>query len=211
VTFVFTHDSIGVGEDGPTHQPVEQLMSLRLIPNLWVIRPADANEVVEAYRIAMQRGDGPVAVILARQKTPTFDRAKLASAQGVRKGGYVLCDAPAPQAVLIATGSEVAIALGAQEKLLAQGIRARVVSLPCWEIFAAQSPEYQDSVIPRAIEARVSIEAGTTLGWQRWVGDEGVAIGIDHFGASGPGGVLMKEFGFTADAVVRAVTDMVKT
>jgi transketolase len=113
--------------------------------------------------------------------------------------------------VLIATGSEVAIALGAQEKLLAQGIRARVVSLPCWEIFAAQSPEYQDSVIPRAIEARVSIEAGTTLGWQRWVGDEGVAIGIDHFGASGPGGVLMKEFGFTADAVVRAVTDMVKT
>ena len=211
VTFVFTHDSIGVGEDGPTHQPVEQLMSLRLIPNLWVIRPADANEVVEAYKIAMKRKDGPVTVVLTRQKTPTFDRNKLAPAEGVQKGGYVLCDAAAPQALLIATGSEVAIALAAQEKLLAQGIRTRVVSLPCWEIFATQSPEYQDSVIPRAIKARVSIEAGTTLGWQRWVGDQGVAIGIDRFGASGPGGILMKQFGFHADAVVRAVTGLVKT
>jgi transketolase len=213
VTFVFTHDSIGVGEDGPTHQPVEQLMSLRLIPNLWVIRPADANEVLEAYKIAMKRSDGPVAVILTRQKTPTFDRAKLAPAAGVHKGGYVLSDAAggAPQAVLMATGSEVAVALAAQEKLLAQGIRARVVSLPCWEIFAAQSPEYQDAVIPRAIKARVSIEAGATLGWQRWLGDAGVAIGIDRFGASGPGGVLMKQFGLHADAVVRAVTEMVKT
>jgi transketolase len=211
VTFVFTHDSIGVGEDGPTHQPVEQLMSLRLIPNLWVIRPADANEVVEAYKIAMKRKDGPVTVVLTRQKTPTFDRSKLAPAEGVQKGGYVLCDAAAPQALLIATGSEVAIALAAQEKLLAQGVPARVVSLPCWEIFAAQTPEYQDSVIPRAIKARVSIEAGTTLGWQRWVGDQGVAIGIDRFGASGPGGTLMKQFGFHADAVVRAVTGLVKT
>jgi transketolase len=211
VTFVFTHDSIGVGEDGPTHQPVEQLMSLRLIPNLWVIRPADANEVVEAYKIAMKRKDGPVTVVLTRQKTPTFDRSKLAPAEGVQKGGYVLCDAAAPQALLIATGSEVAIALAAQEKLLAQGVPARVVSLPCWEIFAAQTPEYQDSVIPRAIKARVSIEAGTTLGWQRWVGDQGVAIGIDRFGASGPGGILMKQFGFHADAVVRAVTGLVKT
>ena len=211
VTFVFTHDSIGVGEDGPTHQPIEQLMSLRLIPNLWVIRPADANEVVEAYKIAMKRKDGPVTVVLTRQKTPTFDRNKLAPAEGVQKGGYVLCDAAAPQALLIATGSEVAIALAAQEKLLAQGVPARVVSLPCWEIFAAQTPEYQDSVIPRAIKARVSIEAGTTLGWQRWVGDQGVAIGIDRFGASGPGGTLMKQFGFHADAVVRAVTGLVKT
>ena len=211
VTFVFTHDSIGVGEDGPTHQPIEQLMSLRLIPNLWVIRPADANEVVEAYKIAMKRKDGPVTVVLTRQKTPTFDRSKLAPAEGVQKGGYVLCDAAAPQALLIATGSEVAIALAAQEKLLAQGVPARVVSLPCCEIFAAQTPEYQDSVIPRAIKARVSIEAGTTLGWQRWVGDQGVAIGIDRFGASGPGGTLMKQIGFHADAVVRAVTGLVKT
>jgi transketolase len=186
-------------------------MSLRLIPNLWVIRPADANEVVEAYQIAMRRSDGPVTVILTRQKTPTFDRSKLASAKGVQKGGYVLADVPAPQVVLIATGSEVALALAAQEKLLAQGIRARVVSLPCWEIFAAQSPEYQDSVIPRTIKARVSIEAGVTLGWQRWVGSEGVAIGLDRFGASGPGGVLMKKFGLDADAVVHAVTSLVKT
>jgi transketolase len=210
VTFVFTHDSLGVGEDGPTHQPVEQLMSLRLIPNLWVIRPADANEVVEAYKIAMKRKDGPVAVILTRQKTPTFDRTKLAPAEGVAKGGYVLSDATAPQAVIMATGSEVAVAMAAQEALLGQGIRARVVSLPCWEIFAAQSPEYQDSVIPRAIKARVSIEAGVTLGWQRWLGSDGVAIGVDRFGASAPGGVLMKKFGLDADAVVRAVTSLVK-
>ena len=210
VTFVFTHDSVGVGEDGPTHEPIEQLMSLRLIPNLWVIRPADANEVVEAYKIAMRRKDGPVAVILTRQKTPTFDRTKLAAAEGVAKGGYVLADAPAPQAVIMATGSEVALALAAQETLLAQGIRARVVSLPCWEIFAAQSPEYQDSVIPRAIKARVSIEAGVTLGWQRWVDRDGVAIGVDRFGASGPGGAVMKQLGLHADAVVRAVTSLVK-
>jgi transketolase len=187
-------------------------MSLRLIPNLWVLRPADANEVVESYRIAMQRKDGPVAIVLTRQKTPTFDRSKVAPAAGVQNGGYVLSDAPggAPQALIIATGSEVAIALGAQEKLLAQGIRARVVSLPSWEIFASQSPEYRDSVLPRAIKARVSIEAGATLGWQRWVGSEGVAIGIDRFGASGPGGVLMKQFGMHADAVVGAVTGLVK-
>jgi len=161
----------------------------------------------------MRRSDGPVAVILTRQKTPTFDRAKLAPADGVQKGGYVLCDAAggAPHVVLMATGSEVALALAAQEKLLTQGIRARVVSLPSWEIFAAQSPEYKESVIPRAIKARVSIEAGVTLGWQRWVGDEGVAIGIDRFGASAPGGVLMKQFGFQADTVVRAVIDRVKT
>ncbi|HEX7596728.1 MAG TPA: transketolase [Polyangia bacterium] len=212
VTFVFTHDSIGVGEDGPTHQPVEHLTSLRLIPNLWVLRPADANEVVEAYKIAMKRKDGPVAVILTRQKTPTFDRSVLAPAEGVQKGGYVLSEAAdrAPQAVLIATGSEVAIAMAAQAQLAAQGIRARVVSLPSWEIFGAQSPEYRDSVIPRAIKARVSIEAGTTLGWHRFVGDNGVVIGLDRYGASAPAGVLMKQFGLTADAVVRAVTGIVK-
>jgi len=213
VTFVFTHDSIGVGEDGPTHQPIEQLMSLRLIPNLWVLRPADANEVVESYKIAMKRNDGPVTVVLTRQKTPTFDRNKVAPAAGVQRGGYILSDAPggAPQALIIATGSEVAIAVAAQEKLLAAGVRARVVSLPSWEIFAAQSPEYQEAVLPRAIKARVSIEAGATLGWQRWVGSEGVAIGIDRFGASGPGGTLMKHFGIHADAVVGAVTNLVKT
>jgi len=211
VIFIFTHDSIGVGEDGPTHQPVEHMMSLRLIPNLWVFRPGDANEVSEAYRAAMKRTDGPVAIILSRQKMPTFDRNKVASAEGVQKGGYVLSEAAdgSPQVVLIATGSEVSVAMAAQEKLQAQGIRSRVVSLPCWELFAAQSHEYQDSVIPRDVKARVSIEAGATLGWQRWIGDQGVAIGIDRFGASGPGGALMKQFGIDVDAVVRAVNGMI--
>jgi transketolase len=212
VTFVFTHDSIGVGEDGPTHQPVEHLTSLRLIPNLWVFRPGDANEVAEAYRAAMKRTDGPVTIILSRQKMPTMDRSKVAPAEGVQKGGYVLSEATggAPQAVLIATGSEVMLAMAAQEKLQAQGIPTRVVSLPCWELFAAQSREYQDLVIPRSVKARVSIEAGTTLGWERFVGDQGVTIGIDRFGASGPGGTLMKHFGFDADSVVRAVTGIIK-
>jgi transketolase len=212
VMFVFTHDSIGVGEDGPTHQPVEHLMALRLIPNVVVLRPADANEVAEAYKVAMKRTDGPTVLVMTRQKAPTFDRTKVAAASNVAKGGYILSEAQggAPQAVLIATGSEVALAMAAQEKLAASGIRARVVSLPSWELFAAQSAEYQNSVIPRDIPARVSIEAGSTLGWQRWVGDKGVCMGLDRFGASGPGGVLMKHFGFHADAVVREVTNLLQ-
>ena len=212
VIFVFTHDSIGVGEDGPTHQPVEQLAALRCIPNLWVIRPADANEVGEAYRMAMKRTDGPVAIILSRQKTPTFDRSKAAPASELAKGAYVLSEAAggSPQVILIATGTEVAIALAAQEKLLAAGIRARVVSMPCWELFAEQTAEYRNSVIPRDVPARISIEAGCSLGWHRWVGDHGLVIGIDRFGASGPGSVLIKQFGFTADNIVRAATSLVK-
>jgi transketolase len=213
VIFVFTHDSIGVGEDGPTHQPVEHLAALRAIPNLWVIRPADANETAQAYRMAMKRTDGPVAIILTRQKTPTFDRDKVAPATGLAKGAYVFSESAggAPQVILIATGSEVAIALAAQERLVANGIRARVVSMPSWELFAEQSPEYRDSVIPRDVPARVSIEAGCTLGWHRWVGDHGVAIGLDRFGASGPGPVLIKQFGFTADNIVRAATALLGT
>jgi transketolase len=212
VIFVFTHDSIGVGEDGPTHQPVEQLAALRCIPNLWVIRPADANEVGEAYRMAMKRTDGPVAIILSRQKTPTFDRSKAAPASELAKGAYVLSEAAggSPQVILIATGTEVAIALAAQEKLLAAGIRARVVSMPSWELFAEQTAEYRNSVIPRDVPARISIEAGCSLGWHRWVGDHGLVIGIDRFGASGPGPVLIKQFGFTADNIVRAATNLVK-
>jgi transketolase len=212
VIFVFTHDSIGVGEDGPTHQPVEQLAALRCIPNLWVIRPADANEVGEAYRMAMKRTDGPIAIILSRQKTPTFDRSKAAPASELAKGAYVLSEAAggSPQVILIATGTEVAIALAAQEKLLAAGIRARVVSMPCWELFAEQTAEYRNSVIPRDVPARISIEAGCSLGWHRWVGDHGLVIGIDRFGASGPGSVLIKQFGFTADNIVRAATSLVK-
>jgi transketolase len=212
VIFVFTHDSIGVGEDGPTHQPVEHLAALRAIPNLLVMRPADANETAQAYRVAMKRNDGPVAVILTRQKMPTFDRDKMAPAAGLSKGAYVLSEAAGgpPQVILIATGSEVSIAVAAQEKLLASGIRARVVSMPCWELFAEQTAEYRDSVIPHNVPARVSIEAGVSLGWHRWVGDHGVTIGLDRFGASGPGSVLVKQFGFTADNIVRAAMALVK-
>ena len=212
VLFVFTHDSIGVGEDGPTHQPIEQLTALRLIPNLVTIRAADANEVCEAYRVAMKRTEGPTAVVFTRQKTPTFDRTKTAPAANLAKGAYVLSEATggAPQVVLIATGTEVALAMGAQEKLAAEGIRARVVSMPSWELFTAQTPEYQDSVIPKAIPARVSIEAGSTLGWHRFVGDKGITLGLDRFGASGPGPVLMKHFGFTVENVVKAALSLVK-
>jgi transketolase len=212
VIFVFTHDSIGVGEDGPTHQPIEHLAALRGIPNLWVLRPADANETAEAYRLAMRRTDGPVAIILTRQKTPTFDRSKCGPVAGVSRGAYVLSESVggSPQVVLIATGSEVATAVAAQEKLQSQNIRVRVVSMPSWELFLDQTPEYRDSVIPRDVPARVSIEAGSTLGWHRWVGDRGVTIGLDRFGASGPGGVLLKQFGLTVDNIVRAATGLLK-
>jgi transketolase len=212
VIFIFTHDSIGVGEDGPTHQPVEHLAALRGIPNLWVMRPADANEVAQAYRAAMRRTDGPTVMVLSRQKLPTFDRDKVAPATDLSRGAYVLSEAPggAPQAILLATGSEVSLALAAQDKLLAAGVRCRVVSMPCWALFAEQPAEYRDSVIPPGIAARVSIEAGTTMGWHRWIGEHGIALGLDRFGASGPGSVLMKQFGFTADNIIRAVTSLVK-
>jgi transketolase len=211
VIFVFTHDSIGVGEDGPTHQPVEHLAALRAIPNLWVMRPADGNETTEAYRVAMKRTDGPVAMILSRQKAPTLDRTKLAPATGVARGAYVLSEAAggAPQVVLIATGSEVTLALAVQEKLAADGVRARVVSMPSCELFAAQTAEYRDSVLPRNVP-RVSVEAASSFGWHRWVGDRGAVIGIDRFGASGPGPVLFKQFGFTVENVARAALDLVK-
>ncbi len=207
VAFVFTHDSIGLGEDGPTHQPIEHLASLRAMPNLWVIRPGDANEASEGWRLAMSRKDGPCAIILSRQKMPCYDRTKFGPASGVRQGGYVLSEAVggAPQAILIATGSELSVAVAAQEKLAAAGVRARVVSLPCWELFARQSKEYQSSVIPRDVKVRVAIEAGATFGWERWTGDHGAVIGIDRYGASAPGPTNMKEFGFTADNVTATV------
>jgi transketolase len=188
------------------------MAALRAIPNLWVMRPADGNEAAQAYRLAMKRTDGPVAMILTRQKAPTLDRDKLAPAAGLAKGAYVLSDAAGgpPQVILIATGSEVIIALAAQEKLLSSGIRARVVSMPCWELFSEQSAEYRDSVIPRDVAFRISIEAGTSFGWHRWVGEHGVTIAIDRFGASGPGSVLIKQFGFTSDNIVRAAMGLVK-
>jgi transketolase len=203
---VFTHDSIGLGEDGPTHQPVEQLMSLRAIPNMYVIRPADANEVAEAWKVIAKFQHSPVSLCLTRQAVPTFDRTKYAPAAGVAKGGYVLADSAGgkPDVLLIGTGSEVQLCVGAYEKLTAEGVKARVVSLPSWELFQAQTPEYRDSVIPPAIKARVTVEMGTTLGWERYAGPTGAMIGMRSFGASAPIKDLLKEFGFTVDAVYQA-------
>jgi transketolase len=200
---VFTHDSIGVGEDGPTHQPVEHLVSLRAIPGLLVFRPADANEVAETWRIVTALKREPAALILSRQALPTVDRSVLAPASGVAQGAYVLADAEdgKPDVILLATGSEVALALSARDELAGEGIRARVVSMPCWELFDRQPQAYRDEVIPPAVKARVAIEEASTLGWDRYVGDGGAVVGMHTFGASAPLKELVKKFGFTPDAV----------
>jgi transketolase len=207
--FIFTHDSIGLGEDGPTHQPIEQLISLRAIPHMRVIRPCDANETAEAWRVIMSMNDRPVCLALSRQKLPTLDRSKYGSAKGVAKGAYVLADAEGgkPQAIVIATGSEVQLALKAREALARDKIRVRVVSMPSWELFDAQPPEYRDSVLPPEIAARVSVEAGSTLGWERYVGRDGAMIGMYSFGASAPADDVYKHFGITVEAVEKAVRD----
>jgi transketolase len=206
VVFVWTHDSVGLGEDGPTHQPIEHLASLRAMPGLWVVRPADAAEAVEAWRVALGRRDGPVGLVLTRQKIPVLDRRSLAPASGLARGAYVLADAGTgePEAIVIATGSEVHVALAARETLEAEGIRTRVVSMPCWELFESQDESYRESVLPSKVTARVSIEAAATLGWERWVGS-GIAIGIDRFGASAPGEVVLRELGMVPGRVVDAV------
>jgi transketolase len=210
VIYIFSHDSVALGEDGPTHQPVEQLMSLRNIPSLVVIRPCDTNETAEAWRWLMQYTKGPVALVLTRQKVPTLDRTKFAPASGLYQGAYVLSDTVKvkPQAIIIATGSEVDYALAAQELLVEGGIPTRVVSMPCWEIFEAQPEEYRESVLPSAIKARVSVETGVTLGWERWVGNTGITIGIDRFGASAPGNVDMEKFGFTPENIAKTVQSL---
>ncbi len=207
---LFTHDSIGLGEDGPTHQPVEQLASLRAIPGLDVIRPADANEVAEAWRVALDRTHQPVALVLTRQNVPVFDRSKYGSAEGLRRGGYVLADAGGgdPEAILIATGSEVALALAAHEELSAEGIRSRVVSMPCCEIFDRQEEAYRDEVLPPAVTARVSVEEASTLGWDRYVGPGGVKIGMHTFGTSAPLKDVQTKFGFTGDRVAEAAKEL---
>jgi transketolase len=206
VIFIGTHDSIGLGEDGPTHQPIEQLAMLRAIPHLNVIRPADANETREAWHAALNRTDGPTIMALTRQKLPTLDRSVMAPAEGTRRGAYVLQDSDGkPDAILIGTGSEVHVALAAAEMLKKEGINARVVSMPCWELFAQQDQAYRDSVLPPDVRKRVSIEAAATQGWERWTTDSGIAIGIDHFGASAPGEKVMEEFGFTAEHAANAV------
>jgi len=210
VVHVFTHDSIGLGEDGPTHQPVEQLASLRAIPGLDVIRPADANEVAEAWRVALDRTHQPVALVLTRQGVPVIDRSKHAPAAGLRRGGYVLADAEGgdPDVILIATGSEVALALAAHEELSAEGVRSRVVSLPCWELFDRQDQAYRDEVLPPAVTARVSVEEASTIGWDRYVGSGGVKIGMHTFGTSAPLKDVQTKFGFTPDRVAEAAKEL---
>jgi len=205
VIYVFTHDSIGVGEDGPTHQPVEQLAVLRAIPNLVVIRPCDANETALAWRVAIELRNRPVVLALTRQNVPTLDRTQVASAEGLRHGAYVLADAPTgkPDVILIASGSEVHLVLDARQKLLEQKVQARVVSMPSWELFDAQSQEYRDSVLLPSVRLRLAVEAGVTQGWHRYTGDLGDVIGLDRFGASAPGGTVMREFGFTPENVLQ--------
>jgi transketolase len=201
--YIFTHDSIGLGEDGPTHQPVEQIMGLRMIPNMTVIRPADALETLEAWKFAMQNRECPVALILTRQKLPVLDRTKKATSGGLHKGGYILRESSSsPKIILIGTGSEVHLALDAAETLEKKGIAVRVVSLPSWEIFDRQTQEYRDMVLPPAIKTRISIEAGTTMGWEKYVGPEGIALGVSHFGASAPGEVVYKQYGFTSQRLI---------
>jgi transketolase len=204
VVYVFTHDSIGLGEDGPTHQPVEQLAALRAIPNLVVFRPADATETLVGWRIALERHDGPTALALTRQAVPVLDRKVMAPADHATRGAYTLWEAGKPEVILMATGSEVHIALAAGQQLAKDGLGVRVVSMPSWELFDAQPPEYRADVLPPDIEARVSIEAAVTFGWDRYVGPGGVIIGIDHFGASAPYQTIYKEFGLTPDAVIAA-------
>jgi len=208
VIYVFTHDSVGVGEDGPTHQPIEQLAALRAIPHLIVIRPGDANETAAAWRVAIESRTHPVALVLTRQNVPTLDRGKFASADELRKGAYVLADAPGgkPDIVLIGTGSELSLVLAASEKLAEQKINARVVSMPSWELFDQQPAAYRESVLPKSARTRLAVEAALPMGWHRYVGDGGDIIGIERFGASAPGNVVMEKFGFTVGNVVeRAV------
>jgi transketolase len=206
VIYIFTHDSIAVGEDGPTHQPVEHLAALRAIPGLTVIRPAEATETAAAWRVALQTTTGPVALILSRQNLPVLDRRKLPPADELAHGAYVL-SAPdgAPQAILIATGSEVHVAVAAQSLLAENGVAANVVSMPSWELFEKMPQSYRDSVLPPGISARVAVEAGVALGWERYVGASGIVVGINGFGASAPGETVMEKFGFTPERVADAV------
>jgi transketolase len=210
---VFTHDSIGVGEDGPTHQPIEQLASLRAMPGLIVLRPGDANEVLESWRLTMELQHDPVVMVLSRQAMPTLDRTTYAPAAGVRRGGYVLADAVAgePELILLASGTEVSLAVEAHERLAASGVASRVVSMPSWELFERQPAEYRERVLPSHVTARVAIEQASTFGWERYVGLRGRVIGMETFGASAPLKDLQRKFGFTVDAVVAAAHATLET
>jgi transketolase len=202
VVWAWTHDSVGLGEDGPTHQPVETYAALRAIPNLWFIRPADANETAHAWRVALERQDGPVALSLSRQKVPTLDRSELAPASELEKGAYTLWESSAsPDLILIATGAEVGVTLEAGRKLAADGTAVRVVSMPCWELFELQPQSYRDDVLPPEVGARLAVEPGVALGWKQWVGDRGDVISIEHFGASAPGTTVLEQFGYNLDNI----------
>jgi transketolase len=207
--FIYTHDSIGLGEDGPTHQPIEQLAQLRAMPELMLFRPADANEVVEAWKVIMQLKHKPVALVLTRQAVPTLDRSKYAPALGVAKGAYVLADAGGgnPEVILLGTGSEVSLCVSAYDQLTSEGVKARVVSMPCWSLFEQQSDQYKQQVLPPSVQARVSVEAASTMGWDRYVGPKGKIIGMHRFGASAPIKDLLKKFGFTTEKVVEAARE----
>jgi transketolase len=211
VLWVWTHDSIGLGEDGPTHQPVEHYAALRAIPQLWVMRPADANETAHAWRVALERDDGPVALLFSRQNVEVLDRGDVAPAEGVQRGAYVLWDsAPDPEIALIATGAEVGPTLAAARRLADEGARARVVSMPCMELFEAQPQSYRDEVLPPALTRRLAVEPGASMSWWRWVGDGGDVLGLDRFGASAPGTTVLEKLGFNTDGILaraRAVLD----
>ncbi len=208
--YVYTHDSIGLGEDGTTHQPVEQLASLRSIPNITVIRPGDPNETAQAWRVALEHTGGPVAIVLSRQKLPSLDQSKYAKASNLEKGAYILSDVENAQLILIATGSEVSLAVKAQAALKEEGIAAKVVSMPSWELFEKQDAAYKESVFPKALRKRISIEAGSPMGWHKYVTDEGDVVGISKFGESAPGDVVMKEYGFTVENVVNKAKELLK-
>lgn len=212
VIFVFTHDSIALGEDGSTHQPVEQLASLRAIPNVIVIRPCDANETAVAWRVAIESRDRPVSLIFTRQAVPTLDRVRFAAAEGLRRGAYILADPSngTPDLILIGTGSEVSVIVGARNTLAEKGINVRIISMPSWELFDAQPQEYRDSVLPPSVRARLAVEAGVTQGWCKYVGGEGDVIGVDRFGASAPGETLMREYGFTVEHVCARAMELMK-
>jgi transketolase len=203
VVWVWTHDSIGLGEDGPTHQPVEHCLALRAIPNLWVIRPGDANETAWAWRVALEREDGPVALLLSRQGIETLDRTEVAGADGLARGGYVLWDShpEEPELILIATGAEVGPTLEAGRRIAAGGARVRVVSMPCLELFEAQDEDYRADVLPPATSARLAVEPGASAGWWRWVGERGDVLGLDRFGASAPGARVLEELGFGVESI----------
>jgi transketolase len=211
VVWVWTHDSIGLGEDGPTHQPIETYAALRAIPHLWFVRPADANETAVAWKVALERPDGPVALSLSRQAVPTLDRAEVAPASGLERGAYTLWESGSPDLILIGTGTEVALTLEAGKRIAAEnGTQVRVVSMPCWELFERQEADYRDAVLPPEVRARISVEPGVALGWSRWVGDHGDSVAVDRFGASAPGATVLERLGFNVDNVVARATALLE-